>query len=281
MQIAVAKIFAGLLIVTGMALAGHAHGSNTIDDVRARIIVDATKYPWAAIGRINFAGYRTRLHCTGAMIAERWVLTAAHCLYDKPRKTWIRAQNIHFLAGYQNGNQVAHSPAVRYVVSNAHDTTSRIHRGNPNDDWALIELREPIGRHTGYLGWAVFDNAGLKAALHSGGKIIFAGYPRIRKHTMSADMDCEGAEFFEKPGVLVHHCAVMEGDSGGPVLLYKDGTATIIGVNSAKIAQAGEVFFVSTPLKKFYKTILKTLGASPSSSNKDGLIAHPGKRPLH
>ena len=37
------------------------------DAVRARAIVDASVYPWSAIGRINFAGYRIRQHCTGAL----------------------------------------------------------------------------------------------------------------------------------------------------------------------------------------------------------------------
>ena len=39
--------------------------------VRARTVLDATNYPWSAIGRINVAGLKSRAHCTGVLISER------------------------------------------------------------------------------------------------------------------------------------------------------------------------------------------------------------------
>ena len=39
-----------------------------------RMIVNALEYPWSAIGRVNLGG---RGHCTGFLVSERHVLTAA------------------------------------------------------------------------------------------------------------------------------------------------------------------------------------------------------------
>jgi len=250
------------------------------DAIRARTIVDAAKYPWSAIGRVNFAGYRTKIHCTGAMISERLVLTAAHCLYNRAKKTWLRAQNIHFVAGYQRGDQVDSSPAIRYIVSSAHDITSRIHRSNPGNDWALIELQKPIGLRTGYLGWAVLDKAGLEEVLQAGGKIAIAGYPNIRKHVMSMDMECGRPGFLVKYGVLTHRCALMAGDSGGPVLLLEDGKATIIAINVGNTVRPKIAVSVATPLKKFYKTILKASGSKAVLATTDKRFGIPGQPPV-
>lgn len=220
--------------LNALCAAGQALGEGCAA-IRARRIVDASGLPWRAIGRVNFASIKIRSHCTGILVSERIVLTAAHCLYNDLRAAWIPAQSLRFVAGYERGTAVAVSNVERYILDPAHDTQSRNFRLDPSVDWALLVLKEPIGRETGFAILSAMPPDKIAAA-----DVILAGYAGLRAHVLSVADNCGSPLYQPGRDVIITRCAAMRGDSGAPLLVLEGGVMKVVGTLSAvEISKAG------------------------------------------
>ena len=98
-------------------------------------------------------------------------------------------------------------------------------------DCAVLELTKPIGRDTGYLGWAYFDR-NVHADM-SKRQVTFklAGYRGDRLSVQTVDHDCRIAGFTADGLLMTHACPMMAGDSGGPILLPVDNKFLLVGID--------------------------------------------------
>ena len=222
--------------------------------IRDREIVDASELPWKAIGRVNFASRQLRQHCTGTLLSEQIVVTASHCLYNFARKSWVPAESIRFVAGYQRGSFEAISDVDRYILDPVHDPGSRDFTADAARDWALLVLKEPIGRNAGTMAPYLEDITQIKNA-----SFALAGYSGLRPHVLSIAQDCGVPEYKLNLQVLSQECSAMHGDSGAPSIVHVNGKMAVWGVFVGVYSNRSDFVSISIPISRFSSALASEL----------------------
>jgi protease YdgD len=195
----------------------------TIIGPESRFILSAHVAPYTVIGVVEAHDGQT---CTGTLVAEDLVLTAAHCLERS--------------SGNLTPHQVRfHSSFIYGVSSGILSDVKSIHHGarpERSGDWAILKLKKKLGKELGFLPTGRFSNNDLHKPL-----VRLVGYDVGFSQNMGLSMSIN-REFARikviRNGVYLHDAPTGVGSSGGPMLMFQNNRWEIVAINVAESQRA-------------------------------------------
>lgn len=228
------------VLLTVLPLTASAAALNGIKGADDRIEVVAGQYPWSAVGRLNNGQGG---HCSGILLGPKLAVTAAHCLWNKKTRRPMPATSLRFVAGYDRGQYLAFTTVASTVIAPGWQFDAAYSPLLASHDWALLILAEPLGEQVGWVG--------LGTAPGPADWLVTVGYGQDKAHIPAAHLGCHVAGKLAS-GVLTHDCDAVHGDSGAPVLVWKNGAPTLAAIHVATFGYGGGKFLGgAVPVESF------------------------------
>ncbi len=207
------------------ALLGSSVAASALELDRRRMLNAAEHVPWRGVGQVNVAGFSARSMCTGTLIGEDLVLTAAHCVMSRYTGKPYSPGDVHFVAGYRLGQKVGHSRAKAIAVHPNYVLTQNAPLAQVASDIALIRLADPISDEKA-------PSFALGPVPSNDTPLTLISYRQDRPNALTRQRGCD---LVGMNGALIQlGCSVTFGASGSPVFMSEGEQPRIVAVLAAK-----------------------------------------------
>ncbi len=178
-------------------------------------------YGWEAVGRLDIG---EQGFCTGTLIAQDLVLTAAHCALDKSTGEPYAPGVLTFRAGLSDGRSLADRKVVQIAAPSDFVANNPVSARRVRRDVALMRLEEPIP-------YSIANPFALHSGRLSGTEISVASYGRGRTEAITRQRSCRILQ--RGQGIISFNCDVTLGSSGSAILAKSGPRWQILSVVSA------------------------------------------------
>ena len=253
-----------MLSVTSPVIADHLSFQVTPPNIKGkddRITMPSNEFPWSAVGRINNG---TGGHCSGVMIGPSLAISAAHCLYNNKQQAFFPPNKIHFVAGNQERNYIAHSIADSYIISKKYRVSTSENIENAKHDWALILLQDEIGYQSGWFGLSNFSTIDMATPSETQSPFLQAGYSKDRGRELTVHIGCALIAASTDRALIFHQCDAINGDSGGPIFYFKDSLPVLMGIHVATTKDHDSTVGIAVPTSSFIQRALERSSGLPA-----------------
>lgn len=185
----------------------------------SRAIVKNPSFPFTAIGMLEAFDGQV---CTGVLVGEDLVLTAAHCIEREGRR--LRAREVRLHTNYLYGESLGSVVEVEGFFVGARPLQS--------EDWMIVKLKEKIGRRLGFLATGSIEAWHLHTPRYflPGFDIEFSKNEGL---SMSLNQLPGRVKNLEN-SLIYHDLPTGVGSSGGPILENREGVWTVVGITVAQ-----------------------------------------------
>lgn len=195
-----------------------------------RVSVDASSYPWTAIGKVIFesGGY-----CTASVVGRQTLLTVASCLFIEEDGNRLD-RPIEFLGRFDGYAWATSARVTGYFLPPRFGYERYMNSSDIDGlDWAFLVVDRDIGTEVGTIEVMPLTIDDLHAAIDGNWySVMQAGFSSDSDTWLTAHLGCPIVEVFDDD-TFFHECDTLNGDGGSPLFVERDGRYWIIGVESA------------------------------------------------